>query len=58
MVAPDGYLPQPAFYQGFVEGFKVGTLLHNVILQFIDAEDVQLVSKNGKLYYLPENKEE
>lgn len=22
------------------------------------AEDVQLISKNGKLYYLPENKEE
>lgn len=37
MVAPDGYLPQPAFYQGFVEGFKVGTLLHNVILQFVDS---------------------
>ena len=37
MVIPDGYLPQPAFYQGFVEGFKVGTLLLNVILQVVDS---------------------
>ena len=37
VVFPDGDLFQPAFYQGFIEGFKVGTLLFNVILQVVDS---------------------
>ena len=37
MVFPDGDLLEPAFNQGFVEGFKVGTLLLNVILQVINS---------------------
>ncbi|MGN0181208.1 MAG: hypothetical protein ACI4DP_02175 [Candidatus Ornithomonoglobus sp.] len=37
VVFPDGYLSQPAFYQGFIEGLKVGMLLFNVILQVVDS---------------------
>ncbi len=33
-----------------------GLILHS--WEESDAEDIQMISKNGKLYYLPENKEE
>lgn len=42
MVAPDGYLTKPAFYQGFIEGFKVGTLLFNVILQVVNSFNLRV----------------
>ena len=37
VVFPDGYLFQPAFYQGLVEFSKVGTLLFNEVLQVVDS---------------------
>lgn len=37
MVFPDGDLLEPAFYQSFIEGFKVGALLLDVILQVINS---------------------
>ena len=37
MVFPDGYLFEPAFYQGLIEGFKVGTLLFDVVLQVVNS---------------------
>ena len=37
MVFPDGYLPHPAFNQGFIEFSKVGTLLLDEILQVVDS---------------------
>lgn len=46
MVTPDGYLTKPAFYQGFIEGFKVGTLRFNVILQVVNSFNL-CVSGNG-----------
>lgn len=42
MVAPDGYLTKPAFYQGFIEEFKVGTLLFNVILQVVNSFNLRV----------------
>lgn len=46
MVFPDGNLLEPAFYQGCIEGFKVGTLLLNVILQVINSCNLR-VSGSG-----------
>ena len=42
MVIPYSYLLQPVFYQGFVEGFKVGTLLFNVILQVVNSFNLRV----------------
>ena len=46
MVFPDGNLLEPAFYQGCIEGFKVGTLLLNVILQVVNSCNLR-VSGSG-----------
>ena len=54
MVFPDGDLLEPAFNQGFVEGFKVGTLLFNVILQVVNSCNLHVSGSgvNGAFFTL------
>jgi hypothetical protein len=54
VVFPDGNLLEPAFNQGFVEGFKVGTLLLNVILQVINSCNLHVSGSgvNGAFFTL------
>ena len=54
VVFPDGNLLESAFNQGFVEGFKVGTLLLNVILQVINSCNLRVSGSgvNGAFFTL------
>ena len=54
MVIPDGYLTKPAFYQGFIEGFKVGTLLLDVVLQVVNSCNLRVSGScvNGAFFTL------
>ena len=54
MVFPDGYLFEPAFYQGFVEGFEVGTLHLYVVLQVVNSCNLRVSGSgvNGAFFTL------
>ena len=54
VVFPDDYLFQPAFYRGFIESFKAGTLLLDVILQVVDSFNLCISggSINGAFFAL------
>lgn len=54
MVFPDGDLLEPAFYQGFIEGFKVGALLFDVVLQVVNSCNLRVSGScvNGAFFTL------